>query len=150
MRLLLVVASKHGSTWEVGELVAEELRAAGHEADIVAPEHAPSPAGYDALVLGSAIYMMRWVAGLTAWLEVHSAEVARVPHAVFSVGLTGGEATLAPILRPRAEHTFRGKLDLEALSKVERIAVTEGASADYRDLEAVREWARTLPDALAS
>ncbi len=148
MRLLAVVASKHGSTWEVGEAVADELRAAGHDVDLAAPAEAPEPDGYDALVLGSATYMMRWMNALNAWVEGHAEAVARTPHAVFSVGLAGGQAVLADALHPRSERTFAGKLDLEALSQVERTAVTEGESADFRDFETIRAWARTLPEVL--
>lgn len=149
MRLLAVVASKHGSTWELGEAMAEELRAAGHEVDLVAPADAPAPDGYDALLLGSATYMMRWMNALNDWLAEHGEAVARIPHAAFSVGLSGGHAVLVDSLHPRTERTFAGKLDLEALSHVERSAVAEGESADYRDVEAVRAWARTLPEVLA-
>ena len=149
MRLLVVVASKHGSTWELGEAVAGELRAAGHDVDLYAPADAPAPAGYDALVAGSAVYMMRWMATLNDWLTAHAQEVARIPHAVFSVGLSGGHAVLHEALHPRSERTFAGKLDIAALSTLERTAVTETQSADYRDVGAVRAWARSLPEALA-
>jgi len=43
--ILLVCASRHGSTWEVADAVAGELRAAGHAVDVRKAAAAPGPDG---------------------------------------------------------------------------------------------------------
>ena len=50
--MLVVYATKYGSTTKVAETVAEELRAAGCEAEVRPVGDAASTAGYDAVVIG--------------------------------------------------------------------------------------------------
>ena len=57
MRILLVYATRHGSTREVADALAEELRAGGHEVDLYAAADAPGPAGYAAAVVGGPMIM---------------------------------------------------------------------------------------------
>jgi menaquinone-dependent protoporphyrinogen oxidase len=58
MRVLVVAASRHGGTLGIAEVVAAALCDAGLSADLVAltGETDPDPGGYDAVVLGSAVY----------------------------------------------------------------------------------------------
>ena len=56
-RALLVYATRHGSTREVADAVAEELRAAFAEVDVHEARSAPPPAGYDAVVVGGPMIM---------------------------------------------------------------------------------------------
>ena len=53
-------ASRSGPTAEVGEAIAERLRAAGLDVTVVPVGQAPEPEGFDAVVCGSAIYATRW------------------------------------------------------------------------------------------
>ena len=61
MDVLVAVASRHGGTWEIGEVLAEALRGRGHVIDVKAPEDVTTVAGYDAVVLGSAVYVAHWL-----------------------------------------------------------------------------------------
>ena len=60
MKILLTASSRHGATDEVAAVIAEQLRAAGLEVDHTRPEDVADVEGYDAFVLGSAVYMTRW------------------------------------------------------------------------------------------
>ena len=57
MKILLTASSRHGATDEVAAVIAEQLRAAGLEVDHTRPEDVADVEGYDAFVLGSAVYM---------------------------------------------------------------------------------------------
>ena len=52
MKVLVAVASRHGSTREIGEAVAEVLAGAGFGVDVLDPDDVESVERYDAVVLG--------------------------------------------------------------------------------------------------
>ena len=55
MHVLVTVASRHGSTREIADAIAQELRMPGIDADVRHVEEVPDLNSYDAVVLGSAI-----------------------------------------------------------------------------------------------
>ena len=81
-RALLVYASKHGSTREVADAVAEELRTAFAEVDVREAGAAPSPAGYDAVVVGGPM-IMGWHKDSEKYLKRHKDQLRDVPFALF-------------------------------------------------------------------
>lgn len=61
MRILVAYASKRGSTAEIAEAVAKTLREADDlEVDCLESGEVADVSPYDAIVLGSAVYMKRW------------------------------------------------------------------------------------------
>lgn len=81
-RVLLVYATRHGSTREVADAVAEELRGDGLEVDVREAAQAPSLAGYDAVVVGGPM-IMGWHRQARRYVSRHRAELAGVPYVVF-------------------------------------------------------------------
>jgi len=82
LRVLLVCATRHGSTLEVADAVAEELRAAGHEVDQQLAAEAPGPAGYNAVVVGGPM-IMGWHRRAVRYVKKHRGELERLPTALF-------------------------------------------------------------------
>jgi len=82
LRVLLVYATRHGSTREVADAVAEELRAAGHKVDQRPAAEAPGPAGYDAVVVGGPM-IMGWHRQAVRFVAKHRKGLAEVPLAFF-------------------------------------------------------------------
>ena len=160
MRILVVVASRHGGTWEIGEVVADALASRGHVVDQRAPEDVASVEGYDAVVLGSAVYLAHWMMAAREFADRFAEQLASVPVWMFSSGLATQPAAAAnsphelmalrTLIGARGHRTFRGRLDRALLTFAERAAIA-GARAregDHRDLVAVRAWALQVADDL--
>jgi len=81
-RLLLVYATRHGSTGEVADAVAGELRTAFAEVDVYEAGSAPPPAGYDAVIVGGPM-IMGWHRAAARYAKQHRDALADVPFALF-------------------------------------------------------------------
>jgi menaquinone-dependent protoporphyrinogen oxidase len=157
MNVMVAVASKHGSTWEIAEAIAGELTARGLEVDLYRlhlDEDAPDPAGYGAFVIGSGVYAGRWLAPARTFISDAQAVLASHPVWLFSSGPIGvvprpapGEAVDADgYVREtgaREHRLFGGRLDRSKLGFGERalvraLGVDEG---DHRDFAEVTAWA---------
>lgn len=155
MRILVAVASKHGSTREIGEAVAEELRAQALSVDVQDAGDVVKVAGYDGVILGSAIYAGNWLPEAKSFAEAFRTQLSKLPVWVFSSGPIGAEnpkpqddpARLAAPLgnvKTRDHRVFVGKLDLATLGLGERMIIKafKSPTGDFRDWEAIRGWAR--------
>ena len=161
MKVLVTAGSRHGSTAEISQVIADELRATGAEVDVRQPELVTDMAGYDAAIIGSAVYMGSWVGVardlLTRWEE----QLRDIPTWLFSSGPlgdpphpAGGPATMteaAAAVGARDVAVFAGRLSRDELRLGER-AITRLVHApygDYRDWPAIRAWSRSIADELA-
>lgn len=155
--VLVVVASKHGSTREIGEALADELRTRGHGAICRSVDEVIDLAAFDEIVIGSAVYMGHWLDEAVTFVFKHQASLSAVPVRLFSSGPLCSEGT-TPVDNPlpvrdlmatigaREHRTFSGKLDQDHLSRAERLATTvvQAPLGDFRDWDAIRAWARSI------
>ena len=154
--VLVTYASKHGSTAEIAEAVADALRSAGLHADCLAADDVAAVDGYDAVVLGSAVYMKRWRREARRFLHRHSDALAQRPFWVFSSGPVGDPAKDDPAwlepartiaeaerLGARGHVVFGGSVPAEPDNWVQRSMAgnTPPEYRDRRDWEAIRAWA---------
>jgi menaquinone-dependent protoporphyrinogen oxidase len=151
--LLLAYATKHGSTQEVAESIAETLAASGHEVDVRAAADVRDLGGYDGVILGGALYMGRWHGDAIGFLERHRHALATVPIAVFAMGphtladadVAGSRAQLdralakVPDVSPSAVAIFGGVVDPTTL----RFPLSRMHASDARDWQAIAAWATT-------
>ena len=56
MRVLVTAATKYGATAQIAQAIAEVLDEHGLEATVLPPEQVKGVDGYDAVVVGSAVY----------------------------------------------------------------------------------------------
>ena len=91
-KALVAYASKRGSTAEIAEAVAMTLREAKLSVDCVPVDQVGDLAPYDAVVLGSAVYMKRWRGDAKHFLRKHGKALASLPFWVFSSGPVGDPA----------------------------------------------------------
>jgi menaquinone-dependent protoporphyrinogen oxidase len=164
VNVLVAYASKHGATAEIAEAIAQAIREEGARADCVAAAAVRSLGGYDAVVLGSAVYMGRWRSDARRFLRRHRRALAERPLWVFSSGPTGPPEQDDPRwLEPRRtmqraarigarEHVvFGGRVPPEGGGPAGR-AMAKNTPAEYRDRrdwDEIREWARHIAAALA-
>ena len=156
----VITATRHGSTAEIGDAIARRLRERGLEAVTEDAEHAVLAPG-EPVVLGSPIYMGKWLKSARRIAEQLEAEPAGRPVWVFTVGPLGDPpepADAAPdqavaefaAERGRSRPVFRGKLDRALLSLHERLAVraAKAPNGDFREWAAIDAWADEIAEAL--
>lgn len=164
MNVLIAVASRHHATAEIGERIGAVLTARGLEVDLVDAE--PSrwlDDEHAAYVIGSAVYLDRWLRSARQFLRANESVLAHHPVWFFSSGPLGGEderlleglgppVGAAPSVVPLEHRVFPGRLDVSELGVGERIvARAVGAPAgDFRDWDDIEEWAHEIADVVLS
>ncbi|HET7582738.1 MAG TPA: flavodoxin domain-containing protein, partial [Candidatus Limnocylindria bacterium] len=83
-RILVAYASKHGSTAEIAEAIGEVLRSRGDEVQVRPAAEVRELTGVEGVVLGSAVYMGRWMREGIDFLKRHQATLRDVPTWLFS------------------------------------------------------------------
>jgi menaquinone-dependent protoporphyrinogen oxidase len=161
MRVIVVTASKHGSTTDVGRRIAARLREHGLDVDEPSPGEA-CVAGADAVVVGSAVYAGRWLAAARAFVRANMAELRRLPVFAFSSGPVGdpprpaGEphegSELAELVHARDHRVIVGRIDTAQLGLAERAVVRLlGASTeDDRDWASIDAYADEIASVLGA
>jgi menaquinone-dependent protoporphyrinogen oxidase len=160
-RILVAYASKHGSTAEIAEAIAATLRERDCEVDCVEADEVEDLAGYDGVVVGSAVYMKRWLGPAMHFLRRHRVALTRVPFWIFSSGPTGdpagddpgwsephGMLTKAQRLGARGHVVFGGRLAEEGFMHRSMRERTPPEFRDRRDWDAIGAWAERIADEL--
>ena len=163
MRILVSTAGRHGSTAEAATRIAGTLRA-GLPADVVMDElpaaEVGDPTSYDAVVLGSAVYLGRWLDDARKLAERIAAQPPR-PVWLFSVGPIGDPpkpdeepAEVGDIVRAthaRGHRLFAGRLDRHRLGFGEKAVVMalRVADGDFRDFDAIDAWGTQIATELS-
>jgi menaquinone-dependent protoporphyrinogen oxidase len=90
-RILLACASRHGATAEIAEEIGDVLRreVPGAVVDVRDAAESGDVDGYDAVVLGSAVYMGRWLPAVRQLVEGCREILASRPVWLFSSGPLG-------------------------------------------------------------
>jgi menaquinone-dependent protoporphyrinogen oxidase len=153
MRVLVSAASRHGSTTAIAEAIGGVLSSAGIETEIRPPEGVTSVATYDGVVLGSGIYAGHWLTPAKKLVEREAAALASVPVWLFSSGPIGDPpkpdeepvdiAQLRDSTQAIDHRVFAGVLDRRQLGLAEKaiIAVVRAPEGDFRQWDAITEWA---------
>jgi menaquinone-dependent protoporphyrinogen oxidase len=164
MRVLVAYASKRGSTAEIATAVGKTLSEAGVEVDCLESDGVSDVSPYDAVVLGSAVYMKRWRGDAKHFLRKHSEQLAERPLWVFSSGPVGDpdQAENPEWLEPpkivkkveelgaREHVVFGGRLPADPHGPMEKAMVT-GVPVEFRDRrdwDEIRAWATGIASEL--
>ena len=161
MTALVVSASRHGATREIADMIGATIAARGIETDIREVENVAALDGYDAVVVGSAVYMGDWVKPARAFVERHAGELAARPTWMFSSGPIGDPPKpgadsavkvddLVTAAHAREHRVFAGRLELRRLGLVQRTVAraVHAAEGDYRDWDEIQAWGTSIADAL--
>jgi menaquinone-dependent protoporphyrinogen oxidase len=156
VKVLVAYASRHGATAGIADTVGTVLAEGGLVADVRPIAEVRTLSGYDAVVLGSALYMGQWLKPAREFADRHKDELASKALWLFSSGPIGdppfprevGPAVekLAEALDARGHQVFSGKLDRGELGLVEELMTTalRAPEGDFRNWSAIREWARSI------
>lgn len=161
MQVLVASASRHGSTAAISEAITAALAAHGLEVHQLPLQRVASVEPYDAVVVGSAVYMGRWLKPARDFITRHAHDLRAKPVWLFSSGPVGGrgEAGSIPdadaamaVVEARGHEVFAGRLDVDAMAGAERLLVKamRGRSSDDRDWDAIRAWADGIAQALGA
>jgi menaquinone-dependent protoporphyrinogen oxidase len=160
MKVLVAVASRHGATRGIAEAIAAVLVADHLDVTVAEPDDVESLEPYDAVVLGSSVYVGRWGASARSMVDRFAGELAALPVWLFSSGPLGdppapaGEPDEVPSLMTRlgarAHRTFRGALDKGRLALAERavVALLQAPEGDFRDWAEITDWAASIAEEL--
>jgi menaquinone-dependent protoporphyrinogen oxidase len=162
---LVAYATKHGSTAEIAEAIAETLRARGIPTDVGPASDIHAIDEYGLVVVGSGVYMFRWHGDSVGFVKRFEGKLRDRPTWLFGSGPTGGTpeadeklaqvladqppppgniAKLAARVGARGYRTFGGRAGPEMGGIFERW-IPKG---DWRDFDAVRTWANGIADSV--
>ena len=92
MKVLVCAASKYGATSEIAQAVADVLAERGCEVTVLPPDKVGAVEEFDAVVLGSAVYMGQWMKPARELAERSAGTLASRPVWLFSSGPVGEPA----------------------------------------------------------
>ena len=97
MNVLVAYASRHGATEEIARDIAQRLTSRGHLVTAEPVSSDPDPEQYEAVVVGSAVYIEHWDKRALEFVHRHAVALASRPTWLFSSGPKGTAAPSPPI-----------------------------------------------------
>ena len=174
MRVLIVHASRYGSTQGIAERIATTLGQLGVETTVKPVRDAGNPAEYDAVVIGSAAYYFRWMKNAVNYVQRNRAVLADKPVWLFSSGPLGTKMTddqgrdvreatepreiaeFREMIHPQDHRVFFGAMQPKKLGFFHRLIFNMPANrdnalfpvGDFRDWNDIDTWAGKIADDL--
>jgi len=158
VKVLVSAASMHGATAEIAQAIADELSGQGLTVAVIPPAEVRAVDGYDAVIVGSAVYTGHWLDPAKDLVYRFGDVLAGRPVWLFSSGPVGKPsgklaramgndpvevAAMVAATQARDHRMFAGKLDRRQLGALQRVAllVFRGLDGDFRDWAQIRDWA---------
>ena len=166
-RILIAYGSRCGSTGGVAEAIGQVLSMAGAAVDVRLVKNVNDVSPYQAVIVGSAIRMGKWLPEVVDFIKTHQETLSRVPVAYFAVCLAMKDDTMEnrrkalgfldpvhkqfPHVKPLDIGLFAGAVDYTKLSLVYSLILKmKGApEGDFRNWETIRIWAAGVRPALS-
>jgi len=159
-KVLVAYATKMGATAGIAEAIGAELERGGHQVDVREVSKVGSIEEYDAVILGSALYVRRWRPEAVRFLRKHVDELRERQVWLFHSGPVGPDKDQPEKMPGKVERlahrigatpamTFAGSLD-PATAKgflAKRLARSE-LGGDSRDWDQIKAWASDVSAAI--
>jgi menaquinone-dependent protoporphyrinogen oxidase len=155
MRVLVVYGSARGGTQGLAEMVGDELRSMGIDSDVRPAGDVRRIDGYDAVIVGGALYAFRWHRAARRFAKRTATQLRERPTYFFSSGPldeSALEGDIPPVKGVRAlmdrtdargHVTFGGRLEPDAKGFPAR-AMAKKNAGDWRDRDQVRRWTQAV------
>jgi len=162
MNVLIAVASKYGATRDIADEIAGVLQQKGIDTDTQACDAVVDVDGFDAVIVGSAVYAGRWRPEAMTFVSDHAAQLESIPVWLFSSGPLGDPPKpqedpsdlddLTALVNVRGHAVFAGSLDKANLSLGEKaiVKLVKAPYGDFRPWETIRAWADHIAEVLSS
>jgi menaquinone-dependent protoporphyrinogen oxidase len=162
MRVLVTAATKYGATAEIAQVIGQVLGEHGFNPTVIPPKQVEGVDGYDAVVLGSAVYAGHWLKPARELVKRHSGALTGRPVWLFSSGPVGDPpkpeedpvdvAEILAMTNAREHRLLAGRLVRKQLSFPERAIVSalRVPEGDFRDWTEIRQWAADIAGALGA
>ncbi|RSM85302.1 flavodoxin [Kibdelosporangium aridum] len=159
-RVLVAYATKMGSTYEIAEAIGKEIASTGDEVTVLPVQDVLDVSYYDAVVLGSALYMFRWRKEAVAFLRRFREELTARPVWLFHSGpleenadqpqkTPTAVARLVVDIGAEEPVTFGGRIEPATAKGFMAKRMAKGPMAgDYRNWDQIHEWAREVARSL--
>jgi menaquinone-dependent protoporphyrinogen oxidase len=165
-RILVAYSTAAGSTAGVAEAIGQAISGDGVVVDVLKAKDVRDLSPYRAVIVGSGIHAGRVYRDTLAFLERHQGALSRVPVAYFVVCLTMKDGTdenrrraeafvdqmraKAPQVQPVDVGLFAGQMEFKAVPFLLRLIIRamKAEEGDFRDWDAIREWAASVRPAL--
>lgn len=160
MKVLVTAASRHGATTEVAASIGAALQATGLEVHVLPPSEVRGLDGFDAAIIGSAVYLGRWLEPARELVQREKVALCRIPVWLFSSGPVGDPpkpvedsvdaAPLTDLVGAREHRTFAGHVDRKRLGFAEKaiMAAVRAPEGDFRPWPEIEAWAREIGAAM--
>jgi menaquinone-dependent protoporphyrinogen oxidase len=168
-KILVTYATKYGSTTGVADSIASILREKSNQVDVMPVREVKSLAGYQAVVLGSPLYIGSILGDASKFLVRHQAGLMKIPYSFFVLGplentpeeQKSGREQLDNVLKklewfkPASAESFVGAYDSTKLRFPDSLINLFPANplkgrpaTDNRNWDDIHAWAESLPSAM--
>jgi menaquinone-dependent protoporphyrinogen oxidase len=148
MTVLVCYGSKRGGTRELAEWIGHSLQMHGVAVDVRPARDVAGMEGYDAAIIGGALYVFRWHGDSKRMLRRNSRALSRMPVWLFSSGPlddSASKGTIPPVrfvrramenIGARGHMTFGGRLQPGSRTQL--------PVGDWRDRGQVEGWVERI------
>jgi menaquinone-dependent protoporphyrinogen oxidase len=147
-----------GGTKGLAEMVGTELEANGFQVDVMPARAVGGLSAYGAVVVGGALYSLRWHRDARRFIRKHRGALQTMPVWLFSSGPLDDSAQkdIPPVrfvrnamrlTHARGHVTFGGRMPPDAKGFPAR-AMAKNSAGDWRNPDHVRTWAKQVAEDL--
>ena len=166
-KILVAYESQFGSTAEIAKFIGQTLSTKGKEVDILKIKDVDNLSQYNQIIIGSAIQYDKWMSEAREFVTTNETEFETKSVSYFLVCLALSKQTekakqqvngyamkirgLTPKVNIKSFGQFAGVLNYNKMTFGQRIlakgifAVLGIKEGDYRDWNAIKEWANSVP-----